>query len=195
MSNVMQIETYEVPEVAACDGTVESEAEAVALIERLGLEGQRELLNPTKKQERCPYRKMTAEEFKVYEVILSNKTPLKKFSDGPIPLRVLQVAAHAQELFDHVYVWHAPNADIKDPLLVGINGACADYGDRQYFLLARWGDVLLPFAELRALAAKLWAEKLRVKFSKIMAEAKARLESVNEADCLLMDAPNVYWKD
>lgn len=83
----MLVETFELEEVA--EQPPELEAEAVALIEKLGLDGQ---------QTRIPYRKMTEEETFVYGILCPMRTPLKKYKEGPIPLRVLQVAAHATDV-------------------------------------------------------------------------------------------------
>lgn len=92
----MQVETYEVTELDAT-GELECEADAVALIEELGLAGQQELITGRgKTKQRMPYRKMTAEEFRVYNTIFGQKVNIRTYSDEPIPLRVLQVAAHAK---------------------------------------------------------------------------------------------------
>ncbi len=101
---MVQVETYEVPEVAY-DGTVESSEEAITLIRSLGLQGQEKLISGNKNDVRSPYRKMTKEEFIVYSSLFEDKTPIDKYGDEPIPLRVLQVAAHAKDLFDKLEVW------------------------------------------------------------------------------------------
>ena len=146
----MQVETYEVPEVDFMTGEEEDSEEAIALIEELGLEGQQDL---TKGDGRFPYRKMTSEEKFVYELLFGEKTNVRAFSDGAIPLRVLQVISHASGLFDELTVWHKPNADIKDPLLVGTKEVKGTYGPTtEIFILSRWGDSLLPFSELASLA-------------------------------------------
>lgn len=170
----MFVETYEVPEVMH-DGSTECEAEAVALIESLGLDGQRSLIKKDDSGNgvRAPYRKMTLEEKTVYKAILPRSVSLAKYSDGVIPLRVLQVAAHAKELYDHVQVWCPENADDPDPLLVGLNGT--DYSPRETFILARWGEVLVPFAELSKKACGMIRDARRNAIQKIMAECEAAL--------------------
>lgn len=175
----MQVETYEVISVDEQNGSVVNETvseEAMALIESMNLEGQRGLLQEkTVGGEtvtvRNPYRIMTMEERRVYEAVLPMKTPLRKYADGPIPLRVLQVAAHATDLFNEVTVWH-PEPGKTDPLLVGtLKVNTRGWDEDQTHILARWGEILVPFAELREEAKKRIAAGVRAR----IAEARAKL--------------------
>lgn len=176
----MQVETYEATETMA-DGTQECDAEALALIDQLGLEGQQKLNRPNQDGniKRNPYRKMTAAEAFVYERLLSEQTPINNYADGPIPLRVLQVVAHARDLFDHLYVWHAPNADIKDPILVGING---ETWSNERFILARWADELAPLDELMKLAQLQCKKAVASRLREIKSKVAAKLAAVEGAD-------------
>lgn len=147
----MQVETYEVTEMTT-EGrdSFEIEAEAQALIEEMGLDGQKSLLRQTDPdvgtKERIPYRLMTNEERGVYKALYPETATMDQYAAGPIPLRVLQVGAHAVKLFDKVEVWFPSTSD-PDPLLVG----CVEAGD---YLLARWGDALAPFEDLKDRAIK-----------------------------------------
>lgn len=196
----MQVETYEVTELDAT-GELECEADAVNLIEELGLTGQQELISGHgKTKQRMPYRKMTAEEFRVYDTIFERKANIKTYGDEPIPLRVLQVAAHAKDVYDELQVWHKPNADIKDPILVGVKKG-AGYGERELFLLARWGDILQPWGEIVKLAAGILRENLRNVLQETIDTATSRLAAMGsvpdeafargDKHTLL---PTVYWK-
>ncbi len=98
----MLVETFEAIETDA-GGEVECDAEAIALIEELGLEGQRKLINKTgDAPARNPYRKMSIQERFAFRALMPKHVALDKYSDGPIPLRVLQVAAHAKGMFKWV---------------------------------------------------------------------------------------------
>jgi len=175
----MQIETYEVTEVDA-DGKKEDCAEAIALIEKLNLEGQREMLSP-EKDARCPYRKMTKEEGFVYGTLCPIKTVIQKFKDEPIPLRVLQVAAHADSLgiYRTIEVWHPESADIKDPVLVGTIGE--QYGTREFYILARWGETLEAFDVLKVQAVKVFRALIKGKLERILSDVKADIEACDAA--------------
>ena len=182
----MQTETYEVIGLDV-DGNgqphneVVSE-EALALIESLDLAGQRTLVEKRTVGDeevvlRIPYRKMTAEEQAVFGALMPNRIELGKYGDGPIPLRALQVAAHAKSLSyftEGIEVW-CPEPGRDDPVLVGKRKAERGWGTDLY-ILARWGDVLLPFEELRAKAQQLVESKMRAKLAKVRGELSA-LES------------------
>lgn len=144
------IETFECSETAA--EPIEATEEAVRLMEELGLAGQQEFVRPRgdKPAARSPYREITAEESFVYRVLCPVSEKLHRYRASPIPLRVLQIAAHAKSLglFDEFEVWDRASVEVKDPVLVA---SCADKQwtwQRKTFILARWGEVLEPFSVL-----------------------------------------------
>lgn len=175
----MKVETFEVVSlgVTASGAVVNEEVseEALALIESMDLEGQRALLQKkTAGGEevvvRVPYRRMTAEELAVYSVLMPNREPIAHYDGGPIPLRVLQVAAHAQQLeyFDKgVEVW-CPEPGRDDPILVGVKRGKHDA--RELYLLARWGEELLDMAQMRGKALGLLAARVRGEIAKARGE-------------------------
>jgi len=177
----VQVETYEVTELVATDAGVEpeSDAEALELIERLGLEGQQSYRADSTDGTvtRIPYRKMTLTERRVFEVLLPQHVELAKYDAGPIPLRVLQVAAHAVEIWDgeHVKVWHPTETRYDDPILVA-TGEKAD----DLFLLARWGEVLAPFDAMLVQAREALLIQWRQKIAKKEAEVRTARERIEE---------------
>ena len=172
----MQVETFEQTEVD-CDGTVEKDAEVLALISSLALEGQGKLLSVDGKK-RVPYREMSKREVFVYSQVFPSKEPAHQYQAGPIPLRALQVLAHAHDLviFKKLEVWH--NANLKDPVLVAFK---EPYGSIP-FILARWGEALVPFAELEKLACNMARAKFGAKLKGIAQQVKADLEKLVEFD-------------
>lgn len=180
----MKVETYEVISVDEQNGAIVNDLvseEALALIEQLDLKGQRELVAETKCDgetvvTRNPYRRMTAEEMAIFGTVLPQRHLLRSYADGPIPLRVLQIAAHAKDLFDQLQVW-CPDPGQQDPLLVGQKGG--HNHDRanwlttsgEFFILARWGEILEPLDVLRTKAAGKLISKARAE----IAEAKGNL--------------------
>lgn len=167
----MKVETYEAISIDEQNGSFINEEvseEALALIDTLGLEGQKQLV-----QERAvgsetlvtrnPYRKMAAEEAAIFGALLPRQVELSEYGDGPIPLRVLQVAAHAKNLFDDLQVWCPNDPQQPDPLLVGREG---DRWRGEFFLLARWGEVLEPLDALRTKAREVISTRMRVEIAK-----------------------------
>lgn len=190
----MEVETYEVEEEADTGlSKPELDAASLALIESLGLEGQRKL---TVKAEdgavkRIPYREMTAQEIAVYAEVFPEQTKLARYEAAPIPLRVLQVAAHAKEYLPFLSVWHRSIAD-KDPVLVGRR---EEYS-RTIYLLARWGDALLPFTSLVAEAKRVlrikWTEELDSKVRGIE-EFRRAMDQKLELRCELGKDVSLYF--
>lgn len=170
----MQVETYELAEVA--EQTREQSEECAALAESLGLEGQRAYFAAGSDAPAIPYRKVTAEEAFAYGILCPSTTLLADYKDGPIPLRVLQVAAHAKGMFRHLQVWHPASAREKDPVLVGSDyehGWCRAVS--KTFILARWGEELESFPVLLERAVAAAEKKLRAAWQAIASQAAARL--------------------
>lgn len=156
----MQVETYEVEKIEQTEmQALAADGEAALLIEQLGLEGQKTLMTPETK-ELIPYRVMTKEEHIVFKALFTERSRVEDYKAGPIPLRVLQVASHARTLelpdFAYLQVWY-PKQGIDDPILVARKDSYTD----PIYLLARWGDSLLPFKELASKAEALLVDKAR----------------------------------
>lgn len=177
----MPVETYECSETAS--EPIEIAEEAIDLIEQLGLDGQRELVTPRDGDDRgsrLPYREMTRDERFVYSVLCPNSVKLAAYKQAPIPVRVLQVAAHAKDHFGELVVWDKENAEEKDPVLVGIKGNYP-YGNYRIFILARWGDELESFPVLLTRAVEKGRERFKSECAKAMAKLKSRMDSVDES--------------
>lgn len=189
----MQVETYETLTFdVGADGSLMNEVvseEALALIETLGLEGQKALVQVAEVGEetietRIPYRQTTAEEKAIFATLFPIKTPITHYRGDAIPLRVLQVAAHASACGMDLYVLH-PATDIRlnDPVLVGERvvppSASNGFNGREQYLLARWGDAVESLDVLRAKALPKVMESLRTqarmavrKFSRVEEDAE-----------------------
>jgi hypothetical protein len=188
----MLVETYEAHEVE--EQTIQDHEECIGLIESLGLIGQKELINPDKTN-KFPYRKMTAEESFVYGLLLPKNCIIEEFKESQIPLRVLQIYAHAKtlEFFTSFEVLFSPNSDEKDPVLIGKKQGNSSW-EFQRFLLARWGEVLEPFEELKIKVMKIYREQLKGKYTEAFQEAKSKLASLEEFtdEMLLSDKNKPY---
>lgn len=162
----MQVETFECTETMS--EPAEASSEALELIEALGLEGQKKLCIKTPHQldSRCPYREITADEFFVYATLCPERTPLNRYSASPVPLRVLQLAAHANQIdfIKRLEVWDRVSVQIKDPVLVGWTNQHDWYrsvgSDNRCYILARWGEELETFPVLVKRAMQVARENL-----------------------------------
>lgn len=178
----MKVETFETTEIGM-EGKIENFEETKQLCDKLELKGQQKFLNGETKQV-TPYRKITAQEKLVYSTICSKTTNLNDYDDAIVPLRILQVGAHAMEtgLITELVVWHCPNGDVKDPVLIGRKKKGSyDYED---YLLARWGEELEPFSELSKKALDILKLEARASLQKEALElknAEANLDTLVES--------------
>jgi hypothetical protein len=191
----MKVETYECSETAA--EPIEACEEAIRLMEEMELEGQKSLI--ASKEDgpaaRCPYRAMTAEEEFVFRVLCPATAKLEKYDAGSLPLRVLQIAAHANglDVYDRLEVWYVAKTPEPDPVLVGIVGGEYHWEVKARHILARWGEELESWPTLvkRALEKKRRqiADTYAVLARKIQAFAS---DSAMEADELIEKGAD--WK-
>lgn len=186
----MKIQEY------TCETLPQSEEftdEALALLEKLGAENQSKFYKQDGNV--FPYRKMSPFEHAVYKLVLPVREPIAKFKACPIPLRVLQIGAHASELMaGELVIWHQGEGK-DDPLLTLREGN--EYSG-SYYLLARWAEVLEEFSVLVTQAIAINTEKVR---AELLAK-KAELQSwIDNCDAMVaarlrdgkVDSPSVHW--
>lgn len=169
-----QVETYEMTDVR--EETPEQSAEAKALIESLGLKGQmHEAEAGAQVLARFPYRCMTREEEFVYTLLCPRKTSATEYAGDPMPIEVLKTIAYARTLQDkriaYLEVWAADSVSVKDPVLVGR----PSYYNTPIYILARWGEELLPLSVLLPDALKKWHAARIDKLNDIKAEVESAL--------------------
>jgi len=181
----MQVETYECQEVQ--EETIEMSDEAVGLIESMELVGQKKLLTKTDEDTeivRCPYREMKRDERFVYNLLCPVEHKIEEYTESAIPLRVLQVLAHAKqfELFKTFRIWTA-EGQIKDPVLVAYD-EISSYGSATgtRYILARWADELDAWPQLVKKAIEKYRLKYRAALLKIQQKVSADLAIVDEVD-------------
>lgn len=176
----MQVETYEIEDASSEASQLANDAAALELIEQLNLTGQKEQSNKNTLS-RSPYREMLQEEHIVFKALFDRSCPVEQYKAGIIPLRVLQVIAHAKQLglYRKLEVWYPRTARVDDPVLVGFVGP-NDYTG-EWYLLARWGKALLPFEQLKKEAMELLrAERI-----------EAAKEVIGKCEELLKRLPNM----
>jgi len=164
----MEIETYEEQEVKPT--CLDDKNELLKLANDIGAHGQRGLLDDSSAVIRTfPYRKMTLREKRIYETLLPVKDEIGVFKDSVIPLRVMQIAAHAVQFPEtkRLEVWHSRT--MTDPLLVGCKENSSWTSD--LFILARWGDVLESIEILKKKAIEI----LRPKAAVAIADARSKI--------------------
>ena len=189
----MEVETFEVTEIGE-DLKPECTEEQLAMIEKLGLEGQQSLLTGNEEVPIMPYQQLSADLMKVLTTVFPTSMKVEEYDRGPIPLRVLQIVAHAREIpqFKEIFVWCHENAADKDPVLVA-----KGEGYSEYYLLARWGmDALVSFDELTRMAAESMRGAIKSILVKIQSEVRSQMDHIDEIpsiEVIKRGTPTFYW--
>lgn len=185
----MQIETYEIQ--TASNNPVDAviaDAEHVELLTELGLERQKAMVTDANADETnldAPsrpafrFRAMSMREMNIYKVLCPNETDIKYYSADLIPIRVLRCYKEARDsgfCTQGFEVWHPANA-YDDPVLVGKRQDKSTWRTDVY-IIARWGAVLKPLAELQKEAKEIWTAKVQSKLTRFKREIDQELANV-----------------
>ena len=158
----MQVETYTTNVGDNEASRLCQSAEYVERIESSNLEGQKKLIDPNN-VEVFNFKAATREQHLICKTLFPQVHLVETFALELIPGEVLDVVKKAQEskAFDRIEVWSTPYAIVSDPVLMGVKKQKGKYGfdEEHFFILARWGEKLQTFAELRSAAVKIWLEK------------------------------------
>lgn len=191
----MDIETFETTEVT--DQGVDFAPEQIALIEELDLGGQRGLISADQ-TEVAPYRQMTLEEIQVYCLVTPEITPVEQYRGEAIPLRVLQVLAHAKSLgiYAKFEIWAKASVDVKDPVLVGRMHQQYHWEppkSEDTHILARWGEELEPFPVLKEKAKQIHGENLKQGYRNMIKFAGNLIEDIDAGQFELGDTVRAHF--
>lgn len=178
---MVNVESFECVETAS--EPIEASEEAIQLMEELGLQGQLETVSEKNgRKQRSPYREITKEEQFTYKTLCPQESSIEKYTATPIPLRVLQIAAHAKSVIPgcRLVVWDKEKHEVKDPVLVAEIGE--KYSVKTRYILARWGEVLETFSTL-------FKQAITTKRTQLIADCKRgmqKAEHANDADIIDM---------
>jgi hypothetical protein len=101
---------------------------------------------------------MKGPELWAYRYLFGKQVPYKEFNSEYVPLRILELIAREKDNY-MLEIWSVPDQVVHDPILVGVREL--DKYTKEYSLLARWGDALVPFSELYERAIKMRRTELR----------------------------------
>lgn len=152
--------------------------------ESLGLKEQLQLSEPGKSP--IPFECMNTVTQRVYETLCPTKQDYKKYNKTAIPLEVLSLIALAKQenYFSEMEIWYDDKT--PDPIAVG---TCKDgEWSRKYYTIARWGDVLKPFEELKRMAIVVFKNSRRIHITRNISELNSALENIDNNTDAYFDA-------
>lgn len=143
--------------------------------EQLGLSKQ--LALATGDASPIPFECMNTVSYRVYGTLCPAKQCYFEYNKTAIPLEVLSLIALAEKekYFKKIEIWYDDKT--PDPIAVGLVKD-GEYGYIHY-ILARWGDVLRPFEELKNKAITVYKNSKTIELRKKITEANRLLEDID----------------
>ena len=146
------------------------------LIDDLGLKGQQ---GYSENASVCPYPRLREFEKNILQEVFSDTTAIEEFNSEPIPVEVLRhVELNQKEgWFYRIEVWHS--SEIDDPFVIG-RMRDPEYPDRDWrdkrFLIAQWGEELLPMDRLAAKAKEKYLARKTYELEKAITDNQNELK-------------------
>ena len=141
-------------------------------------------VTPNTTEQKLEFQLFTKEQAGVYGAICPHKESIEpeKIIEYPFPDRVKEIVNLIQidQRFYKYEIWHADQYEIKDPILLG---RVADPKNPSYnwydkfYLIARWGDELQPFTDLKKKAIAFMKDHSIASALKLKAMVSAYLEN------------------
>lgn len=147
-----------------------------AKCQELGLENQLTLAQEGKSP--VPFTFMNTVTKRVYETLCPTKVELIQYNKTPIPLEVLGLIqlSKRENYFKKIEIWYDDKT--PDPIAVG-KIAKDDYDwNADLYLIARWGDVLRPFEELKEQAIKVFTNSKKIELQRNIAQCETQLKTL-----------------
>lgn len=155
-----------------------------AKCEELGLTEQLALSTPGKSP--IPFESMNTVSNRVYSTLCPAKVKYKAYKKTAIPLEVLSLIALSEKehYFEEIEIWYDDKT--PDPLAVGVNKIQS--WEREYFLIARWGDVLRPFEELKEKAIQVYKNSTLLSLRRSLSDTNQKIADIENNVALYFDA-------
>lgn len=156
----------------------ENAEEWQSLCTELGLEKQLSKSGTVEKVGN-PYMKIDPRSERVYNMLCPAKAEYDKYDASTLPIDVLQEIKRCKEnnWFKSIEVWYDDKS--PDPFLVGYEWADNENKwDARKFLIARWGDELLPFEQLMTKAIHRFKDGYNRALNKLIADCECRKKDI-----------------
>lgn len=126
-----------------------------------------------------PYQKVDPRSERVFKMLCPVSVNYKLYEASTLPLDVLQEISRCEKngWFKHINVWYDDKS--PDPFLIGYDHKDEWQGNK--FLIARWGDELLPFEQLVTKAINRFKDAYKRALNVLIADCECRSRDI-EAD-------------
>jgi hypothetical protein len=122
-----------------------------------------------------PYMKLDPRTERVYEMLCPQKELYTTYKASTIPVEVLQEIHRCKknEWFPVMEVWYDDKS--PDPFLIGYDSI---KGNTNKFLIARWGDELLPYEQLLQKAINRFKEPYMRSLNRLITDCEFRKKDI-----------------
>lgn len=143
--------------------------------EELGLSEQLKLAAPEKSP--IPFECLNTVSLRVYETLCPMKENYKKYHKTTIPLEVLSLIALSEKenYFESIEIWY----DDKTPDPIAVGYVKDGEWSRKQYSIARWGDVLKPFEELKEKAKGVFKSTQVYNLKRKISECTSMLSDID----------------
>lgn len=166
----MLVESFEALEVLSTHSDEDCTQAIDTLRSELGIK------DATQKTEtQITFRRATMLEINVYGILMPKCSKLEEYSDGPIPLRILELCKKAKEQgLPQLWVWCPDTGPKDDPIVFSYERSWNPESDSR--IIGRWGDCLEHFDVLTAKAIALAKMKMTAALTKINMHSRMSLK-------------------
>lgn len=136
-----------------------------------------------------PYMKLDPRTERVYEILCPRRELYTAYEASTLPLEVLQEIHRCKEneWFPKIEVWHDDKS--PDPFLIGYDSK--KWGNK--FLIARWGDELLPFEQLVHKAINRYKEAYMRALNRLIMDCETRKQDIEGEIRAYIDLGDWRW--
>jgi hypothetical protein len=171
----MAVETYIEDELQELVTDAEKTDEWRAKVEELGLTGQASLVDAKGEKSPVPFLPLTKGLNNMYQILCPTKIEVTEYRQSTMPSRVLEMIGLCvkEGYFTELQVWYDDQK--PDPILVGVR-------DKVLYLIARWGDELRSFPELREIAKAKRIGEMKVRLERSLLTLETEVERYLNGD-------------
>lgn len=137
-----------------------------------------------------PYMKLDPRTERVYQMLCPRRELYTDYGAGTLPLEVLQEIQRCREneWFPKMEVWYDDKS--PDPFLIGFE---SKKNEINKYLIARWGDELLPFELLVDKAINRYKETYKRALDRLIQDCEARKQNVEGDIRAYIDLGDFRW--
>lgn len=178
---------YELKENEELTRVPEASSEWAAMVDDLGLKGQKKLLTVPKENVAAspiPYLWMNAKTFHSFKTLCPMKQDIEAYDKMPVPVLILGHVKQCQMKgwFKQIEVWY--DDEKPDPVVVGLTDIKAE--ERNTYLIGRWAAEDRSLEALAAMAFEKRKAQLTTKLREKIAECEAALVAIDSSVATLL---------